>query len=300
MTRLTFLGTSASTPSKERNLSGISLEYEGNTYLFDCPEGAQRQMMKAGVSYMKTKAVFLSHFHGDHTLGLPGLLATFTMFEREETLEIMGPRGIREKVGMAIELSGFKPCFDIICKELKKGTVLKEKSHFIKAFPLKHDAPCFGFVFEEIKPKGKFDRQKALALGIPEGPLWRKLQEGKKVKSGGKEFVPEQVLDRSKAKKPKKIAIVADTAQGYGTGDLKGADILVHEASFGSDLEDRARQTRHSTALQAAGIAKNSGAKRLFLYHISARYRDPRVLEKEAQQAFPGAKAAGDLEQVEL
>jgi len=300
--KVVFLGTSASTPSKERNLSSTCINFNGQNFLFDCSEGTQRQLMSSGLSFMKVDFIFLSHFHGDHILGLPGLLATMTMQERQKELFIAGPKGIGAKVKSALWLSGFQPTFPLKIIELKgKQVVLKEKNFKITAFPLRHDIPCFGFVFEEIKPQGKFVREKALKLGIPEGPLWRQLQEGKAVKVAGKTFKPADVLDFDKAKKGKKIAIVMDTLPKYSLSEIKDADLLVHEACFTEEFKDRAKHTRHSTAVQAAGIAKKTNAKRLVITHVSTRHqKDISVLEKEAQSVFANSKVAKELEEIEL
>ncbi|HIH33428.1 MAG TPA: ribonuclease Z [Candidatus Diapherotrites archaeon] len=300
--KVVFLGTSGSTPSKERNLSSTCINFNGQNFLFDCSEGTQRQIMQSGLSFMKVDFIFISHFHGDHILGLPGLLATMTMQERQKELFITGPKGIGEKVKAALWLSGFRPSFPLKVKELKrKEIILKEKNFKITAFPLKHEIPCFGFVFEELRPAGKFVREKALKLGIPEGPLWRQLQQGKGVKLGGKSFKPEQVLDFSQGKKGKKVAIVMDTTPKYNISELTEADVLVHEASLSSAFEQRAKETRHSTAAQAAGIAKKARVKKLFITHVSTRHqKEIETLEKEAQAVFPNSKIAKDLETVEL
>ena len=300
--KVVFLGTSGSTPSKERNLSSTCINFNGQNFLFDCSEGTQRQIMQSGLSFMKVDFIFISHFHGDHILGLPGLLATMTMQERQKELFITGPKGIGEKVKAALWLSGFRPSFPLKVKELKrKEIILKEKNFKITAFPLKHEIPCFGFVFEELRPAGKFIREKALKLGIPEGPLWRQLQQGKGVKLGGKSFKPEQVLDFSQGKKGKKVAVVMDTMPKYNISELTEADVLVHEESLSSAFEQRAKETRHSTAAQAAGIAKKARVKKLFITHVSTRHqKEIETLEKEAQAVFPNSKIAKDLETVEL
>jgi ribonuclease Z len=300
--KIVFLGTSASTPSKERNLSSTCINFNGQNFLFDCSEGTQRQIMSSGLSFMKVDFIFISHFHGDHILGLPGLLATMTMQERQKELFIAGPKGLGQKVKSALWLSGFQPSFPLKLKELKgKGIVLKEKNFKIFAIPLRHDTPCFGFVFEELRPEGKFVREKALKLEIPEGPLWGQLQAGKSIKVSGKTFKPEMVLDYSKGKKGKKIAIIMDTLPNYSLQELKDCNLIEHEACFSKEFEERAKQTRHSTAEQAAGIAKKTNAKRLVLTHISTRHqKEAEVLEKEARAVFQNSKVAKDLEEIEL
>jgi len=301
--KVCFLGTSASTPSKDRNLSSTLLNFNGSNFLFDCSEGTQRQIMNSNHSFMKVDYIFLSHFHGDHILGLPGLLATMTMQERQKELYIAGPRGIGAKIKSALWLSGFTPTFPLKIVEVSGKKVLLKANNFkMTAFPLRHDTPCFGYVFEEQRPEGKFVREKAVKLGIPEGRMWGELQQGKSVKFEGKAFKPEMVLDYSKAKKGKKIAVIMDTLPKYSLAEIKDCDLIVHEACFSSKFEDRAKQTRHSTAAQAAGIAKKTGAKRLMLTHISTRHHQKEIeeLEKEAQAVFPNSKVAKDLEEIEV
>jgi len=299
--KIVFLGTSCSNPTKDRNLSAVAVQFEGQHLLFDCPEGTQRQMMKAGFSYMKTKHVFLSHFHADHILGLPGLVATMSMHERKEPLFVYGPKGIEEQVKKVLNLALMRKSFPIVAKELKKGKVLEEEKFFVEAFPLKHEVPCYGFVLKEKDKEGTFQRAKALKLGIPEGPLWSRLQKGEKVKVKGKIFRPEQVMDYSKGRKGKKLAIVMDTLpnKSYFKA-IEGADLLVHESAFLEDLKDRALDTAHSTAKEAAEVAKKVKAKKLVLTHISPRYKSGKEIEKEAKSVFSASVVAEDLMEINL
>lgn len=295
------LGTSASTPAKDRNLSSVLVSFNGRNFLFDCPEGTQRQIMQSSASFMKVDFVFLSHFHADHVLGLPGLLATMEMLERQEVLKIFGPEGIEKKVELALKLAGLKLGFEVECNELKSGIVLKEKNFQVKAIPLKHDTPCFGFVFEELKPEGKFNRQKAIALGIPEGPLWGKLQDGKSVKVSGKTFKPEQVLEKGKGKKARKIAVISDTLATYNAKELQNSDLLIHEASFLESTIEKALERKHCTALQAAIIAKKAKVGKLVLFHLSTRHqKEIAKIEEEARQEFANSIVAKDLMEFEV
>ncbi|MFH1224526.1 MAG: ribonuclease Z [Candidatus Diapherotrites archaeon] len=304
--KIIFLGTSCSTPTKERNLSSVAIREGGEWLLFDCPEGTQRQMMKAGVSYMRISHIFISHFHGDHFLGLPGLLATMSMHGRDYPLFIYGPRGIASWVKKAIEMSMLRVNFEVRCKEVQgKGQVLEGKDFAVHAFPLDHDVPCHGYVFEEQGKSGEFQRAKALELGIPEGPVWGKLQKGEsvkvKVKGKMKTFKPEQVMDYSKARSGKKVSIVWDTLPNKSYHNvIKGSDLLIHECSFMDKLGGRALETKHSTALEAGKAAALTGAKRLVLMHISPRHKDAKAIEHEARREFGDVTVADDLMEIDL
>jgi ribonuclease Z len=299
--KVVFLGTSASTPTKERNLSSIAIRFEGEWLLFDIPEGTQRQMMKAKVSYLKINNIFISHFHADHFLGLGGLLATMNIHGRDWPLTIYGPKGIQEKVKQTLELAMLEPLFEIKCIEVKKGKILERKKYFIEAFPLKHEINCFGYFFKETDKKGEFNRQKAIELGIPIGPLFRELQEGKKIKVNGKIIKPEEVLDETKGRKGKKISIVFDTLptkQYYKA--IEESDILIHESSFLEEKSSRAKETMHTTALQAGQIAKETKCKKLILTHLSARHKESDKFENEARKEFHNAIVAKDLMEIEI
>ena len=298
--KITFLGTSASTPTKERHLACVNINYDGKNYLFDCPEGTQMQMMAGKISYMKVGAIFLSHFHGDHFLGLPGLLATMSMHQRETPLTIFGPKGVKEKVLNAIKLSMLGVNFEVKTKELKEGIVLDDKKVVVKAFKLKHDVPCYGFVFKEKDKPGRFNRKKAVALGVPVGPLFKKLSDGKTVTVKGRKVKPGEVMDYSKGKQGRKVSLVFDTLpQGY-LSRIKDSDVLIHESTFLGKLVARAKETFHCTAGQAARMAKKAKAKKLYLFHFSSRHKKNQDFETEARQTFAQSFAAQDLMSFEL
>ncbi len=299
--RLVVLGTSCSNPTVERNLTAVALQFEGNWFLFDCPEGTQRQMMKAGVSYMRVHSIFLSHFHADHVLGLPGLIATMAMHERDTPLQVFGPKGTKKEIEKVLDLALVRRNFEVRVKEVSSGPVMKGEKFSVSAVPLKHGVKCLGFVFKEQDKEGTFQREKALKLGIPEGPLWSKLQKGKPVKAGGKTFKPEQVMDYGKGRKGKKVSIVMDTLPSDSYFDaIEESDVLVHEAAFLEKHISRAKETKHSTAKQAAWVAEQTRAKKLVLVHISPRYKKNKDVENEARQEFGNVLVPKDLEEIEV
>ncbi len=299
--RITFLGTSGSTPTKNRGLTSIALNYNGENFLFDCPEGTQRQMMKAKVSYMKINNIFISHFHADHFLGIPGLIATMAIHGRTNGLTIFGPKGIGKKIKNLIKISEFKISFEIKTIELKKGIVLKTKNYSITSFPLKHEIECWGFMFKEKDKIGEFNRKKAEKLKIPVGPLYAKLSEGKKIKVNGKTITPKQVMDYSKARKGRKISIVFDTiANNSYIKFIKESDLLIHESSFLEEKKERAKETLHSYAKQVGLIAKKAKVKKLYLIHISPRVKEFEKIANEAKTEFKESFVANDLETIKV
>ncbi|HIH16333.1 MAG TPA: ribonuclease Z [Candidatus Diapherotrites archaeon] len=299
--KLTFLGSGASAPTKERMPSCLALNFDGQNFLFDCAEGCQRQMLVAGVSQLKIQHVFITHLHADHVLGLPGFIATNSMHLRDYPLYVHGPRGLRERLSALIETGLMRVNYEVIVKEAHEGTILEGKNYSVSAVKLRHDVPCYGYVFQEKGKAAEFQRAWAEKLGIPEGPLWRKLSEGETVEVEGKKFKPEQVLDYSKGRKGKKVCYITDTEpwEPYFEA-IREADVLCHEATFLDALKGRARETKHSTAREAGLVAEHVKAKALYLIHLSARHKETQQLENEARMEFANAFAAKDLDEVEL
>ena len=301
--QLTFLGTSCSTPTAERNLSSMALTFRGNWFLFDTPEGVQQRLMQTGLSYLKLEHIFISHFHGDHTLGLPGLLATMTIHERKNDLHVWGPRGIREKIQQAVDVADFFPSFKIIPHEIHEGELVRHKEYTLYAVELNHSAKCYGFIFEAESKKGEFQRAKALKLKIPEGPLWGKLQRGETITHNGKKYTPEMVMDYSKSMRGTKIAYIMDTFPHHHYVDVLKKlqiDVLIHESSFMESEKERALETKHTTARLAGEVASKTGAGELILTHFSPRYPNGKDMLREAQAVFKNTKAAHDLYSVEV
>jgi ribonuclease Z len=301
--QLTFLGTSCSTPTPQRNLSSMALVFRGNWFLFDTPEGVQQQLMRSNHSIVKLNHIFISHFHGDHTLGLPGLLATMTTHERTQDLHVYGPRGIGEFVSLSIKLADFFPSFKIIPHEIQEGILVEEKEFSISAVKLNHSSTCYGFFFEAESKEGEFQRAKAIKLKIPEGPLWGKLQRGETIVHNGKKFTPNAVMDYSKAMEGTRIAYIMDTFPHVHYVDAvkdMNVHVLIHEASFLESEKERAVEVKHSTAKMAGEVAKHTQAKQLILTHFSARYPNGKDMAKEAGSVFKNVTAAHDLMVVEL
>lgn len=293
---IAYLGTSSGIPTKERNPTSIAFRFKGNTIMFDCSEGSQKNLMKSKFSFMQVQHIFLSHLHGDHFFGLPGLLSTYDMHKRNYPLFIYGPKGISDRIKEIMKLTG-RLCFEIKIVELKEGTVFETKDFSINAVKLKHSIECFGFISKEKLPLGKFNKAKALKLGIPEGPLFRKLQEGNTITVNGKKFKPKDVLEPLK-KKPLSFAYIVDTipTEHYAKS-IKGVDLLIHEATFLEKEKERAKEALHSTAMQAAEVAKKARCKNLTLLHISSRYKDEKEIEAEAKTVFKNVHVAKDLEE---
>lgn len=296
--KATFLGTSGSVPQKDKNFASLALSYRGETLLFDCPEGTQRQLMKSEHSLMRVNSVFISHMHADHFLGLFGWICTMTINQRKEKLTIFSPKGGKEKI-LKMLREVVKPCFEIEFKEIKKGIILQTELFEVKAFPLKHDVPCYGFVFKEKDKVGEFNRKKAEQLGIPVGPLYAKLAAGEKIKVNGKTFTQKDVMDYSKKREGRKIVVVADTRPVKETIEAaKKADLLVHESAFLETQKDKAVETLHSTALEAAQIAKKAQVKKLVLFHFSARNTEEKEIMDDAKKEFENVFVAKELETI--
>lgn len=296
-----FLGTAASIPTDQRALPSVVVRRKNEVFMFDCGEGVQRQMVRARVGFHKRMRVFVSHMHGDHVLGLPGVLQSMSLLDRREKLWVYGPVGIQAFIEAIRETVQFVLTFPVeICEIADNCVVCDEKEYYVEAMRTAHVIPSFGYALVEKPRLGRFDVEKAKRLGVPEGPLWSKLQHGKSVKSvGGKVVKPGQVVGR--ARPGLKIAYSGDTRPTRRFVKIaKGADLLVHEATLMDELAARAKRDGHSTPSQAAEVAKKAGVKRLILTHVSARYRDVQAMLKEARKVFPNTAVAEDFMTIEL
>ncbi len=286
---LRFLGTSASRPTVERGLSSLALVREGETMLFDCGEGTQRQMMRWGVGFTLGD-LFFTHFHTDHFLGALGLLKTLALQGREETLRVWGPRGAAALFKRAEGLGNEKLTFKLEVTDLEPGAEVKRKEYVIRAFAADHrNGAAIGYALVEDIRRGRFDPDHARAIGIPEGPLWGRIHKGEAVTlEDGRVVQPAELVGPTRP--GRRVVITGDTRPCAATIEAAaGADLLVHEATFGDEEAARAAETMHSTAREAATVAKMAGVKRLVLTHFSARYsRDAGDLAREAREVFTG------------
>jgi len=298
--RIIFLGTSGSWPTIKRSAPSIAIKRSGEVILFDCGEGTQRQLQKSNLSYMQITKIFITHFHGDHFLGIPGLIQTMQLNDREIPLDIYGPKGMNKLVNQLLSLGYFSPNYKIIPHEVDEGLNLNFNDYKINILRVKHGVPTIAYSLEEKMRPGKFNKQKALKLGIPEGPLFSRLQRGEEIiLDNGKKIKPNMVL--GPPRKGRKIVISGDTNPIEKMIDFaKDADVLIHEATFDSSFEDISGDYGHSTAKQAANIAKKANVDKLLLNHISPRYLDSSVIQDEARQIFKNSYAVKDFQEIDV
>jgi len=297
--KLVFLGTSASQPTENRGLSCICLEREGEILMFDAGEAAQISYMKSGLGWNKKMKIFVTHLHGDHCVGILGLLQTMSMQNRTETLEIFGPSGIDEFIAANIKILNFGLSFPVLINIIKDGKIFENEKYSMYACKANHSVTAFSYLFEEKDKPGRFNVEKAKELGIPEGELWNKLQSGNEIIINKKTIRPDQVLGEKRA--GKKIGISGDTMP---TEELEkffdGCDYLVFDSTFLDEEKQRAQDTCHSTAKQAATLGKNAKVKNLILTHFSARYKDEVGHLKEAKEIHNSVTTARDLLEIEI
>ncbi|HLE97287.1 MAG TPA: ribonuclease Z [Candidatus Thermoplasmatota archaeon] len=291
---IVFLGTGASWPSVERNVAAVAVKRGSEILLFDCGEGTQRQFQKSRLSYMQVSNLFLTHMHADHFLGIPGMVQTMRLNERHEPLTIHGPPGTKDVIGPLLEIGRSRGAFKVNLREVKSGEALEFDGYSVHARELKHTAYNLGYAIVEHDRPGRFNKPRAIELGVPEGKLFGKLQRGDAIETPeGVRVTPDMVLGPSR--RGRKIAYTGDCVPCEGTVELaRGADVLIHESTYGSDFAD-ANAYGHSTAAQAAFMARAAAVGRLYLTHISPRYTDARPLVEEARKLFPETHEARDF-----
>jgi ribonuclease Z len=295
---IVFLGTSASAPTAGRAPTALLVRRGGERLLFDCAEGTQRQLMRSTLGLPDLEEIFLTHFHADHTLGLPGLLKTFALRGRETPLTVYGPPGVRDLLGDLRRVFG-RVSYPVDAVEVRPGEALERDGYRILVFPVHHGVAAAGYALDEDDRPGEFDASAADALGIPFGPERGALQRGDSVTLDDDRVVtPDQVVGAPRS--GRRILITGDTAPVETVQVLaEGADVLVHEATFGEEERARAAETLHSTARQAAEVAAAAGVRLLALTHFSPRHLGPELLE-EAKEVFPATVAPRDFDVIEV
>jgi ribonuclease Z len=295
--QLTFLGTSAMVPTKDRNHSALFVKYEGHGFLFDCGEGTQRQLRIEEIKPSSISRILISHWHGDHVLGLPGLLQTMAMSDYVGELELYGPKGTKEMVRSIIDLFPLNGKFELLVHDIAKPRFLDCGSYYMEAFPLEHKVPCFGFRLVE-KDRLRINVHKAKELGIPEGPMMGKLQRGEAITHKGNKILAEEVTYKVHGRI---FAYIPDTVMCDNCLKIaENADVLVCESTYKEHEEDKATEYMHLTSKQAALIAHQSNVKRLYLTHFSQRYKEVSDVEEEAKDIFPNTVAANDFMKVKI
>jgi ribonuclease Z len=295
---LVFLGTAGSMPSAQRSASATLLRRGGDRLLVDCAEGTQRQLLRSDVGLVDLSEIFLTHLHADHYLGLPGMLKTFALRGRDAPLTIHGPAGLRELMSTLRRVFG-RVTYPLELVELAPGDTLPRDEYVIRTFRVEHTVPGVGYALVEDDRPGRFDLEAATALGVPDGPARGALQRGEPVTlADGSVVRPEQVLGEKRA--GRKIALTGDTGPAASVVDaVTGFDVLVHDATFCADERERARETGHSTAGEAALVAREAGVRLLALTHLSSRYGG-RDVEQEATELFPRAVVPRDFDLIDV
>ncbi len=292
MITLQFLGTGSMVPTKNRNHSAIFLSYKNENILFDCGEGTQRQMRIAGIRPARITKICLSHWHGDHVFGLPGLLSTMGADKPESKVIIYGPPGSGDYIRCLRKGFAVKDLIEYEVKESAGGKLEETDDFILEAYLLKHSAPCIGFSFRE-KDKRRIDLAKAKKKGLEEGPLLGQLQQGKDVMVKGKKIKAAEVTYIVPGKK---VSYIADTVPCAGAERLaKDADLLISEGTHLDELKEKTEKFMHLTVRQAALIASEQGAKKLIITHLSQRYKVPSEVLAEAKEYFPNSLVAEDF-----
>jgi ribonuclease Z len=295
---LVFLGTSGSMPTAHRAPAALLLRRGGERLLFDCAEGTQRQLLRSNVGLIELREVFLTHYHADHYLGLPGMLKTFALRGRDVPITIYGPPGLRDLFGALRRIFG-RLTYTVELKELRPGDELIREDYRLTTFAVAHGVSAVGYALVEDARPGRFDVQAADALGVPSGPERGALQRGESVTLvDGTTIIPDKVL--GPARPGRKVVIAGDGGPSESVIEAaRNADVLVHEATFCEEERERARETQHSTAHEAAGVARAAEVELLALTHLSNRYFGGEVA-REARTIFPSTVVPKDFDTIDV
>src|SRR5579864_850292 len=297
--KLVFLGTSAAMPTENRGMTCICLVLDKEILMFDAGEGAQVSFLKSKIGWNKKMKIFVTHMHGDHVVGILGLLQTMSLQNRTESIDIYGPKGIEDFMAANLKVLNFGLTFPVRIMMIKEGLVLDDESYSIHCCEAEHSIPAYSYVFHEKDKPGKFYLEKAKDLGIPEGNLWHELQSGKEINLGNKTIKPSEVMGE---KRPgKKIGISGDTRPTKKLEEFfKNCDYITFDSTYSDELKEKAKENFHSTAKEAAELAKKANVSNLILTHFSARYDDAEILVKEAQTIHGSVIAAKDLLEIDI
>jgi len=297
--KLVFLGTAGAQPTENRGLACICLEKDGEILMFDAGEGAQVSYLKSGLGWNKKMKIFVTHLHGDHCIGILGLLQTMTLQRRTEPIEIFGPEGIEEFIAANIKILKFGLSFPVMITSVTEEKIVDEETYSIFACKAEHSILAYSYLFQENDKPGRFHPEKAKQLEIPEGKLWKQLQKGHEVKVGDKTIKPSEVLGEKRL--GKRIGISGDTRPTKKLAEFfKNCDYLVFDSTFLDELRDKAMETFHSTAKEAAVLAKSANVTNLILTHFSARYKDEAVLVEDAETVHDSVVGAKDQLEIEI
>ncbi|MBM3238143.1 ribonuclease Z [Candidatus Poribacteria bacterium] len=310
--RIIFLGTTSGVPTKERRLSATAVVYNGELFLFDCGEGTQMQIRKVGLRWGALNRIFISHLHGDHIIGLLGVLMSLQVGGRDSPIFLYGPTGLEEYVQMSIRLMQARIRYELVIKEITPapfdkggvvsgGVICDEKNYYVACAPLEHRIFTLGYALVEKDKPGKFNVEKAEQLGIPEGPIRTQIQRGEEVVlDNGTRIFPDDIL--GPPRKGRRIAYCLDTSPGENAEKLASeADVLIYDGTFFSDEHQTlARKTGHSTWREAAELARKAGVKKLVLTHFSPRYTALEKFLPAFQTIFPEIILASDLMEIEV
>ena len=300
MLRVTFLGTAGSVPTTERNPPAVIVNRKGELILFDCGEGTQQQMMRAKTGMGRLGSIFITHFHADHILGIPGLVQTMNFNGRTEPLRIYGPHWVEEFVRLMTAMGFYKLKYDIKAIELFPGDKVDRTDYYIEALKTEHNVASLGYALVEKERPGRFNQQKAVELGVPPGPLFKRLHNGEDVKVNGRIIKSSEIVGTPRP--GRRIIYSGDTrpCSAVFVASEK-ADLLIHDGTFADDMADWAEETKHSTAGEAASLASLANVYQLVLTHISSRYSDDTSqLLKDAKKAFDKVCIATEFMEIEI